>query len=146
VRAVSFDGAAEAQPAAGVIESIRDADAVIVAPSNPFLSVDPILAVPAIRQALIGTAAPVVAVSPVIGGKAVKGPTAKMMAELGFEVSAETVARHYAGMIDALLVDERDPRADLPIPHDRADTLMTSLDDRIRVACAALALADRVRR
>ena len=75
------------------------------------------------RPWLIDTAAPVVAVSPVMGGRAVKGPTAKMMGELGLDVSAETIARHYEGIIDGLLVDDRDPPGALPVAHDRADLL-----------------------
>jgi LPPG:FO 2-phospho-L-lactate transferase len=147
VRAIRFDGAEEAQPAPGVIEAIRDPEcrAILIAPSNPFLSVDPILAVPAIREALAQAKAPVVAVSPIVGGTAVKGPTAKMMRELGLEISAATVAAHYAGVIDAMLVDERDPPGDIGITSARADTLMKTLDDRVRVARAALVLADSLR-
>lgn len=147
VRSIRFEGATTARPGPGVIEAISnpDCEAVLIAPSNPFLSVDPILAVPGIREALAGSRAPVIAVSPIVGGKAVKGPTAKMMKELGLEISAAAVAVHYAGVIDAMLVDERDPPQDLPIPSARVDTLMTTLDDRIRVARAALGLARAVR-
>ena len=147
VRAIRFDGATTARPAPGVIDAIRSADtrAILIAPSNPYLSVDPVLAVPAIREALITATAPVIAVSPLIGGRAVKGPTAKLMAELGVEANALSIARHYAGFLDGLLVDERDPEIGLPVAQLRTDTLMLSLDDRIRVARAALALADRLR-
>jgi LPPG:FO 2-phospho-L-lactate transferase len=147
VRAIRFDGAAEARPAPGVIEAIQDeaCRAILIAPSNPFLSVDPILAVPGIRDALASARAPVVAVSPIVGGTAVKGPTAKMMRELGLEISAATIAAHYDGVIDAMLVDERDPPADIGIASARTDTLMTTLEDRVRVARAALALADSLR-
>lgn len=143
VRAIRFAGAEAARPAPGVLAAIAAADAILIAPSNPFLSVDPVLAVPGLRQALAQAGAPVVAVSPIIAGKAVKGPAAKLMAELGLEISAAAVARHYAGVIDAMLVDERDPPADLPIRSARADTLMHGLDDKVRVARAALALAAR---
>ena len=146
VRAIRFEGADAARPAPGVTEAIAAADAILIAPSNPFLSVDPLLAVPGIRAALAETAAPVVAVSPIVGGKAVKGPTTKLMAELGIAASASAIAHHYAGLIDGLLVDERDPPADLPIAEARCDTLMHSLDDRIRVARAALALAEQLAR
>jgi LPPG:FO 2-phospho-L-lactate transferase len=147
VRAIHFEGAAEARPGPGVIEAISDpaCRAILIAPSNPFLSVDPILAVPAIREALAYAKAPVVAVSPIVGGTAVKGPTAKMMQELGLEISAATVATHYAGVIDAMLIDERDPPGEIGIASARADTLMKTLDDRARVARAALALADSLR-
>jgi LPPG:FO 2-phospho-L-lactate transferase len=144
--AIRFEGAGQARPAPGVIETIAAADAVLVAPSNPFLSVDPILSLPAIRAALAATRAPVVAVSPIVGGDAVKGPTAKLMRELGLAVDTAAIARHYKGVIDALLVDERDAPATLPIPSARADTLMTTLDDRVRVARAALDLAAALKR
>lgn len=146
VAAIRFSGAETAAPAPGVIEAIRDPDcrAILIAPSNPYLSVDPILAVPGIREALAEASAPVVAVSPLIGGKAVKGPTAKLMSELGIRPDAASIAEHYAGWLDALLVDSQDPPVTLPIAQARADTLMTSLEDRIRVARAALDLADRL--
>ncbi len=147
VRAISFMGVEVARPAPGVIEAIRDPQtlAILIAPSNPYLSVDPVLAVPGIRATLADAAAPVVAVSPIVGGKAVKGPTTKLMVELGIEVSARSIADHYRGVIDGLLVDERDADVDLPVAQARADTLMHSLEDRIRVARAALALADTLR-
>src|SRR5262249_43343682 len=117
----------------------------LIAPSNPFLSVDPILAVPGIRAALAAAAAPVVAVSPLVGGQAVKGPTAKLLVEFGLAVSARA-AEHYVGVIDGLLVDERDPPDELGIAARRIDALMTTLEDRVRVAAAALAFADALRR
>jgi LPPG:FO 2-phospho-L-lactate transferase len=147
VRGIRFVGAETAHPAPGVIEAIRDEHtrAILIAPSNPFLSIDPILAIPAIRRALMETTVPVVAVSPIVAGEAVKGPTAKIMREMGLEVSASTVSRHYGELIDAMLIDERDPPAALEHRHARADTLMKTLDDRIRVARAALDLADMAR-
>jgi LPPG:FO 2-phospho-L-lactate transferase len=145
VQAVHFAGAREAQPAPGVMDELQQSSAILIAPSNPFLSVDPILAVPAIRRALLETSVPVVAVSPLVGADAVKGPTAKIMRELGLEVSAQTVSRHYGELIDALLIDERDGPVALEHPHARADTLMKTLEDRIRVARAALDLADSLK-
>jgi LPPG:FO 2-phospho-L-lactate transferase len=146
VRAVRFEGASEAKAAPGVVEAILAADtrAILIAPSNPYLSVDPILAMPEIRVALAAASAPIVAVSPIVGGQAVKGPTAKLMAELGVAITPGAVADHYAGIIDAMLVDERDAASSLSIPHASADTLMTTLADRARVALAALDLADRI--
>ncbi len=140
---IHFKGAEAARPAPGVLEAILRPDnlAILIAPSNPFLSIDPILTVPGLREALAAAPAPVVAVSPIVGGQAVKGPTAKLMTELGLQISASAIAQHYEGVIDALLVDERDPPESLPIASARADTLMRTLDDRIRVARAALALA-----
>lgn len=147
VRAIRFDGAAFAKAAPGVIEALSDerSRAILIAPSNPFLSIDPILAIPSIRRALTETTVPVVAVSPLVGGTAVKGPTAKLMRELGLEVSATAVARHYGELLDGLLIDERDPPACLDVPNARADTLMNTIDDRKRVALAALDLADSLR-
>lgn len=146
VRSISFKGAAEAEAAPGVCDAILHPDtrAILIAPSNPYLSIDPILAVPAIRAALGKAQAPVVAVSPIIGGQAVKGPTAKLMAELGVAASPHSIAEHYTGIIDGLLADERDDGAEAGIPTAFADTLMTSLEDRVRVASAALAFADRL--
>jgi LPPG:FO 2-phospho-L-lactate transferase len=147
VRSIRFAGAHGAHAAPGVVEALRDEQsrAILIAPSNPFLSIDPILAVPSIRQALLQTRVPVIAVSPVVAGEAVKGPTAKIMRELGLEVSARTVSRHYGDLIDGMLIDSRDPPTLLDLAHARADTLMRTLEDRIRVARAALDLADAVR-
>jgi LPPG:FO 2-phospho-L-lactate transferase len=147
VHAIRFVGAESARAAPGVVEAIRDERmrAILIAPSNPFLSVDPILAVPSIRQALAETRVPVVAVSPIVGGEAVKGPTAKIMREMGLQVSAETVSGHYGDLIDGMLIDERDPPLALKVVHARTDTLMKTLEDRVRVARAALDLADSVR-
>nr|WP_218036140.1 2-phospho-L-lactate transferase [Sphingobium sp. 15-1] len=146
VQAIRFEGAEHARPAPGVIEAISDPEtrAIVIAPSNPWLSVDPILAVPGMREALAGASAPVVAVSPIVGGQAVKGPTAKLMGELGLEVTNGAIAAHYEGIIDGLLVDVRDGGEGLDIPHAVTDTLMKTLDDRARVARAALDLAERI--
>lgn len=108
-RSISFEGAGTARPAPGVVPAIEAADVVVIAPSNPYLSIDPIFSVPGISDAIKRTPAPVIAVSPLVSGKAVKGPTDKLMSELGFEVSNETVARHYQGMIDGLVIHEGDP-------------------------------------
>lgn len=144
VSAIHFAGAEKAQPALGVLEAITSAHAraIIIAPSNPFLSIDPILSVPGMRKALADTTVPVIAVSPLVGGKAVKGPTGKLFTELGIEANARNVAQHYAGLIDGLLIDKRDPQDDPDIPCRREDTLMNTLDDRIRVARATLDFAD----
>ncbi len=148
VRSIRFAGAESAVPAPGVLEAIADpaTRAILIAPSNPFLSVDPILSVPGVRAALSQTSVPVVAVSPIVGGEAVKGPTAKLMRELGIAVTNHAIADHYRGVIDGLLVDDRDDAVDLPLAHASTDTLMQSLDDRVRVALSALALADMLRR
>ena len=145
VRSIRFRGVDDAAPAPGVLESIRRATAILIAPSNPYLSVDPILAIPGIKSALAEAAAPVVAVSPLIAGKAVKGPTAKLMAELGVASDAASIARHYADVLDGLLVDERDVDVRVPCRSARADTLMQTLTDRARVARAAVDFAETLR-
>lgn len=146
VRSIRFAGAEQAAPAPGVVEAItdRNTDAILIAPSNPWLSIDPILAVPGVRDALRRSSAPVVAVSPIVGGQAVKGPTTKLMGELGLKVTNAAISAHYEGVIDGLLIDVRDAPADLPIAQAVADTLMKTLADRARVARAALVLADRL--
>lgn len=143
VTRIRFDGAETAQPAPGVIAAIMDADAVLVAPSNPFLSVDPLLAVPGIRAALVATAAPVVAVSPIVGGKAVKGPTAKLMEELGIRLVNASIAAHYGDCIDGLVVDEGDD-APKGLAIAWTDTLMHDDADKARVAQVALDLAAKI--
>jgi len=146
VNAIWFEGAKGALPAPGVVDAIAQAGAIIVAPSNPYLSVDPILSIPDLRRALIQTRAPVVAVSPLIAGRAVKGPTAKLMAELDVPVTVGAIAAHYVGLIDALLIDrsERDEPTGVLVGH--ADILMRDDEGRARVAREALALAERVRK
>jgi LPPG:FO 2-phospho-L-lactate transferase len=143
IQAVRFDGAADARPAPAVLQALAAPDlaAVLIAPSNPWLSIDPILAVPGLAEALRGAGASIVAVTPLPGGRAVKGPTAKIMAELGVELTAASIERHYAGLVDAWLLDQADPP--IATRHAFCDTLMTTLEDRARVARAALDLAAR---
>jgi LPPG:FO 2-phospho-L-lactate transferase len=107
VRGLRFEGAAAARPAPGVLDALA-AGAVVIAPSNPLISVGPILAVAGIREALAGRAGPRVAVSPIVGGRALRGPAADMLATLGHEPSALGVARIYRGLVDALLIDRAD--------------------------------------
>jgi LPPG:FO 2-phospho-L-lactate transferase len=120
--------------------------AVVICPSNPFISVDPILALPSVRDALSHCHAPIVAVAPIIGGKAVKGPTAKMMGELGMDVSAAAVAHHYGSFLNGFVLDQADAAlvAELSIPTVSTNTLMRSLSDREHLAKVVLALADRL--
>jgi LPPG:FO 2-phospho-L-lactate transferase len=108
VTSVRFDGAAEARPAPGVLEALAAADRIIIAPSNPVVSIDPVLAVPGIRQALSDRRADVVAVSPIVGGKALKGPADRLLVELGRESSAVSVAAWYRDLIGTLVIDEID--------------------------------------
>ena len=141
-----YDGAAAARAHADVLAALGDPRlrAVVICPSNPFLSIEPILAVPDLREAIARAAAPVVAVSPIIGGHAVKGPTAKMMSELGLEVNAVTVARRYQELLDAYVLDRADAAeaGKLGIPVTVTHTLMRTLTDREDLARHALASAD----
>jgi LPPG:FO 2-phospho-L-lactate transferase len=108
VRAVRFEGADVATPAPGVLETLATADVVCVAPSNPVVSIGPLLAVPGVRAALRATEARVVGVSPIVGGKTIKGPADRMMASLGMTPTATGVAEAYADFLDVLVIDEED--------------------------------------
>ena len=150
VRRIEFAGAADARAHPGLLQALADPGlrAVVICPSNPFISIDPIIALPGLRAALAACRAPVVAVSPIIGGQAVKGPTAKMMRELGLSVDAAAVARRYRQFLDLYIADEadRDAVAGLDLPVVLARTLMTTLGDRERLAQIVLDGAARVRK
>ena len=145
VRVVRWTGSA--RPAPGVLAAIAAARVVILAPSNPLVSIGPILAVPGIREALRATAAPVVAVSPIVAGEALKGPAAAMLRALGHESSAVGVARLYADLVDVLILDEADaalaPRvAELGIRPVVTATVMRDLAAKEALARATLRAAD----
>ena len=148
VREIGFAGAADAAPHGEAIALLRDPALrlVVICPSNPFISIDPILSLPGMRAALRDCPAPVVAISPLIGGKAVKGPTAKMMEELGLPVDAAAVARHYGDLIDVYIADDEDADAvsALHVPVVLTRTLMTSLAEREALARAVLAAPERI--
>lgn len=141
VDGVRFEGADAAAPAPGVLEAFAEADLIVLAPSNPFVSIAPILAVPGLREALAARRVPCVAVSPLIGGRAVKGPADRMLARLAGGTSPRHVTRCYEGLVDAIVVDEADA-------HDLAGlgevrpivtrTLMADADARRRLAEVAL--------
>ena len=107
---LAYDGASAARIHPDVLAALRDTRlrAVVICPSNPFVSIEPILAIPGMREAVSACAAPVVAVSPIIGGRAVKGPTAKLMSELGLPATAAAVARRYGDLIDGYVLDHAD--------------------------------------
>jgi LPPG:FO 2-phospho-L-lactate transferase len=148
VVAFSYDGAATATPHPDIVAAITRPDlrAIVICPSNPFISIEPILALPGLRKALQESTAPIVAVAPIIGGKAIKGPTAKMMSELGLEVGAETVAKRYGELLDGYIVDHLDAAlaTKLPIPTTATNALMVSLADREQLAKTVLSLADKL--
>lgn len=142
---VRYEGADRARANPLALAAIADpaTQAIIVCPSNPVLSIDPILAVPGLRAALAKAKAPVIAVSPLIGGKAVKGPTAEIMREMGLGATAAATAAHYEDILDGFILDEADAadHGRLPTPAIVTRTLMTTLDDRIALARAALEFA-----
>ena len=146
VRELAFAGAEEARPHPGLLAALRDEHlrAVVICPSNPFISVEPILAVRGMREALARCAAPIVAVSPIIGGRAIKGPTAKMMAELSMIPSAAAVAARYGDLLDGYVMDSADAgEAGQVAPRVTfAATLMTNLEERERLARVVLEAAD----
>ena len=145
VRELVFEGAAKARPQPEIIAALKGkVRAVVVCPSNPFISIEPILAVPGLRDAIASCGAPVVAVSPIVGGKAIKGPTAKMMQELGLTVSTATVAQRYGALLSGYVVDpaDADEARGLEATVKVAPTLMTDLPTREALAKSVLDFAD----
>jgi LPPG:FO 2-phospho-L-lactate transferase len=130
----------EARPAPGVLDAFDVADLLLIGPSNPYVSVEPILAVAEIRAAITGRRVPCVAVSPLVGGRAVKGPADRMLARLAGGTTPAHVASVYAGLIDALVVDEGDGVAELDVQPIVTRTLMQDEKSRRRVAEAALSV------
>jgi LPPG:FO 2-phospho-L-lactate transferase len=144
VNRIHFEGASSAVPASGVLEAIRSADTVLICPSNPLISIGPILAVPGIREALSTCRARVAAVTPIVGGKSLKGPSGKMLAELGIEVSALGVARMYQDVASVFVLDETDGALKAPIETLGmrvmvAPTIMRTDDQKQRLAEILLA-------
>ncbi len=147
-----FDGAAGATPSLALDGAFAGAgpEVVVICPSNPFISIDPILAVPGVRYMLAGCKGPVIAVSPIVGGRAIKGPTAKMMGELGLDATAEGVARHYRGLIDGFVLDRVDADAADAIMASGpkvlvTNTVMKSLDDRVSLARDVIAFSKQLK-
>ena len=139
VDGVRFEGDASAAP--GVLEALAAADAILIAPSNPYVSIWPILAVAGVREALAGRTAPCIAVSPLVGGRAVKGPADRMLARMAGGTEPAHVASCYEGLIDALVVDESDPAGELTVRRVVAQTLMTDLAASRRLAEAVVGAA-----
>jgi LPPG:FO 2-phospho-L-lactate transferase len=145
VQGVELEGIAEAEPSEEVRAALAGAEAIVIGPSNPVISIGPILAVPGMREAIAATGAPVVAVSPYVAGEVVKGPTERFMAALDRPSTAAGVASLYAGLIDAMVVDEGDP--DPPpteVPTVAAPTLMNSAAARARLARIVLDWASKL--
>jgi LPPG:FO 2-phospho-L-lactate transferase len=143
VLGVELRGIEDARPTEDVLAAISGADAIVFCPSNPVVSIGPILAVPGIREALASSSSPKVAVSPIVGGRALKGPADRMLASLGHEVSATGVARMYAGLVDGMVVDriDEDERAGIEAIGMRAlvtESVMRNAEDRTRLALETL--------
>jgi LPPG:FO 2-phospho-L-lactate transferase len=143
VQDVVFVGANESRPAPGVLDAIKEARAILVAPSNPIVSIGSILAVPGIHDTLHESSGIVVAVSPIVGGAPIKGPADKLMKGLGMEVSAVGVARCYRDFLDMMIIDEQDTHLlseieDLGIPATATDTIMRDNASKVALAHAAL--------
>jgi len=152
VSGIHFKGSECARPSPG-FENLLHSDelaAVIICPSNPFLSIDPMLSIPGVRDALVNCTAPVIAVSPLIRGRSMKGPTAKIMGDLGVPVAASAVAKHYEGLIDGFVLDSSDTDsadslADSGLKLAMTNTVMQTLDDRISLARNVLEFAHSLR-
>ena len=144
VEDVAFDGIEQARPSPAVLEAIAAARVIVIGPSNPVISIRPILSVPGMIDALRASAAPIVAVSPIVGGAVLKGPTEAFMDWAGLSLDAAGIAQAYGarasgGLLDAILADEAP--AQLAVPVRVADTLMAGEAERRRVAADVLALA-----
>lgn len=151
VLGVEFVGIEEARPTEEARAAIASAKAIVIAPSNPIVSIGPILTVPGMRQALESTDAPIVAISPIVGGQALKGPAANMLQTLGHEVSAVGVARMLAGVVDGMVIDAIDHHLapaieDLGLAVLATNTIMGELDDRRRLAEEVLAFSSSMPR
>ena len=150
VRGLIYEGIEEAQASADVLRAIETADTIIIAPSNPYLSIAPILSLGGVRDALLNAAAPVIAISPIIEGAALKGPAAKIMTELGKVPSAVTVAEYYSDFINGFVLDEKDAELQLDVITMGlgplvTNTIMYTPDDRARLACEVVNYADQLR-
>lgn len=148
VNAVRFEGADKASLAPAIVAALADPDlgAIVICPSNPFLSVDPLLSIPGAREALRDSPAPVVAVSPIVGGRAIKGPTAKMMEEMGMPTTPSSVAKHYGDLLDGFIMDEVDGVEALAVDKlgvraILSKTIMNTLGDKMHLAEVSLNFA-----
>lgn len=143
VTGFTFEGVDAARPAPGLLDALAAADRIIICPSNPFISIDPVLAVPGVRDALANASAPVIAVSPIVAGDAIKGPTAKLFREMGTEPSVQAVAARYKDIVDLMIIDEQDAPAAaeveaLGLSVATAQTVMRTLEDKTMLAEIAL--------
>ena len=150
VTGFEFTGVDAARPNPALVAALADGpEAIIIAPSNPFVSVDPILAIPGMRDLLRNCRTPIVAVSPIVGGAAIKGPAAKMMTELGLSATALEIAKHYRGFADGIIIDEQDEGlapdvAAVGLEVEVLPTIMKDLPTRIELARQSVVFAARL--
>jgi LPPG:FO 2-phospho-L-lactate transferase len=145
---IRYSGAETARPSSKLTQTLADPhlSGIIICPSNPYLSIDPILALPGIRRMLADTIVPVVAVAPLVDGQAIKGPTVKIMRELAVEPSAATIACHYADFLDGYVIDTTDRTAVPGIKVTSFDIVMNTLADKIALARHCIAFSDELAR
>ncbi len=151
VTGFDIQGASSARPAPPFLAALQDPSlgAIVLCPSNPFVSIDPILKLNGVREALERVSVPIIAVSPIVGGKAIKGPAAKMMAELGIDVTSLSIAQHYASFLSAIVIDTQDASEEdslrTVVPHVLVtNTVMKSLEDKVRLATDVLAFSKTI--
>lgn len=149
VRGFTYSGAETAQPVAAVTDFVAgpDLSAIILCPSNPFVSINPILSIPGMRESLLNAKVPIIAVSPLVGGQAIKGPLADMLREMGQPVSNQTIASQYRDFLTGIVVDHQDADDEgaLSVPTLVTNTIMKTTEDRNQLAREVLAFADRLK-
>jgi LPPG:FO 2-phospho-L-lactate transferase len=149
VRAIRFKGVEDARPSAAALAALTNSDlgGIVICPSNPYLSIDPLLAVPGLEAAIRSSGVPVIAITPIIAGKAVKGPLANIMRDFGITPAPVSVARHYAGLIDGFVLDVADAEQERELTMSAlvVNTLMSTLDDKVTLARACLNFCDSLR-
>jgi len=150
VRAISFDGIERARPAPGVLEAIESASSIVICPSNPLISIGPILAVPGVREALRKRRTHAIAVCPIVGGKSLKGPSDRMLEQLGHDVSALGVARMYRDICGTFVIDSVDSAQSAAIEALGMEvvihpTVMRNLEDKEQLARRILQFAEKQR-
>ena len=150
VKAIDLSAAAQSKPGPGVLEAIANASTILFCPSNPVVSIGPILAVPGIREAILQSEAPRIAISPIVGGAPIKGPASQLLRGIDVEVSALGVARHYREMIDGYVLDERDSAlegeiSELGLATRVTDSIMVNPEAASRLAAVTLELAESLR-
>jgi LPPG:FO 2-phospho-L-lactate transferase len=138
---VRYEGATTARPAEGVLEAVSAAALIVIAPSNPYVSIGPILAVDEVRRVLAERSVPCIGVSPLIGGRAVRGPLDRMLRRMAGGVTPQHVADRYDGLLDTLVIDRADAGAEVGVPVETTDTLMRDRDAAARLATAVLEAA-----